>query len=62
MLYRKVINESLAKIACGEDPLGVIRDPEKARSIHIAQGSNYTEFRQGVGDTWHNLPREAATV
>ncbi len=59
MIYRKVILENLAKIARGEDPMGVIRDPEKNESIRIAQGSNYTEFRAGVGDTWHNLPRES---
>jgi 5,5'-dehydrodivanillate O-demethylase len=60
MLYRKVILEQLAKVARGEDPMCVIRDPSVNEPfIRIAQGSNYTAFRQGVGDTWHNLPREA---
>jgi len=60
MMYRKVIKESLEKIARGEDPMGVVRDPARNEPcIHIAQGSNYSEFRAGVGDTWHNLPREA---
>jgi 5,5'-dehydrodivanillate O-demethylase oxygenase subunit len=61
ILYRKVIQENLEKIARGEDPMGVIRDPAKNEVIHIRQGSNYTAFRQGVGDTWHNLPRESVT-
>ena len=59
LLYRKVILDNLARIARGEDPMGVIRDPAKNESIRIAQGSNYSAFREGVGDTWHNLPREA---
>jgi 5,5'-dehydrodivanillate O-demethylase len=63
MIYRKVILEQLAKIARGEDPMAVIRDPEVNEPfIQIRQGSNYTEFRQGVGDTWHNLPRETVAT
>src|SRR5581483_6327873 len=60
LLYRKVILENLEKVARGEDPMGVIRDPaQNEPCIPIKQGSNYTAFRVGVGDTWHNLPREA---
>ena len=43
--------------------MAVIRDPAVNEPfIRIKQGSNYTEFRQGVGDTWHNLPREAVAA
>jgi 5,5'-dehydrodivanillate O-demethylase len=59
-LFRRLLTENVARVERGEDPLGVVRDPAKNNPIRIRQGSNYTAFRSGVGDTWHNLPRETA--
>jgi len=33
ILYRKILKEQIEKVARGEDPIGVVRDPEKNRLI-----------------------------
>jgi 5,5'-dehydrodivanillate O-demethylase len=35
MLYRKVLDEMISRVAAGEDPLGVFRDPEHDGQIDI---------------------------
>lgn len=46
VLYRKMLQEEMEKVERGEDPLGVIRDPEKNRIIEF---QHETEKGQFVG-------------
>jgi 5,5'-dehydrodivanillate O-demethylase len=51
LLYRKLLLENMAKVARGEDPIAVIRDPEVNEPyIPIARGSVYHPFRDGISD------------
>ena len=46
-LLRRLLFEQLERVARGEDPLGVIRDPEENRIIELPQESN--KYRRGEG-------------
>jgi 5,5'-dehydrodivanillate O-demethylase len=49
LLYRKVILENLERVARGEDPMAVIRDPEvNFPMINIDRRSTLAPFRVGV--------------
>ena len=51
LLYRKLLIENMEKVARGEDPMTVIRDPEiNEPMIPIRRGSVYTPFRAGIPD------------
>ncbi len=60
LLYRKVLLEQMEKVARGEDPLGVVRDPEKNfPMIQIRRGSTYAAFRKGVDEeNWGGFDRK----
>jgi 5,5'-dehydrodivanillate O-demethylase len=47
ILYRKILQRELAKIARGEDPLGVIRDPAKNDVIRFPLEKNKAHFSDG---------------
>jgi 5,5'-dehydrodivanillate O-demethylase len=36
--YRQMLSENIARVECGEDPLGVIRDPAKASYTYRTEG------------------------
>ncbi|HZT06444.1 MAG TPA: Rieske 2Fe-2S domain-containing protein [Chloroflexota bacterium] len=49
LLYRKVIHENIERVARGEDPMGVIRDPaENFPMITIDRKSTLAAFKVGV--------------
>jgi 5,5'-dehydrodivanillate O-demethylase len=49
MLYRKLILENVERVQRGEEPIGVIRDPDlNEPMIRIKRGSTYTSFKDGV--------------
>jgi 5,5'-dehydrodivanillate O-demethylase len=60
LLYRKVLLDQIEKVQRGEDPLGVVRDPEKNfPMIRIRRGSKYAAFRTGIGeDNWGGFDRK----
>jgi len=60
LLFRKVLQEQMEKVARGEDPLGVVRDPEKNEPmIQIRRGSTYKAFREGVDEkNWGGFDRK----
>jgi len=63
MLYRKLLIENMEKVERGEDPMGVIRDPEvNEPMIVIRRGSTYTSFRQGVDEDNYGGTRPVAGV
>jgi 5,5'-dehydrodivanillate O-demethylase len=37
LLYRKMLFDQMAKVAAGEDPVGIVRDPERNRCIDLPQ-------------------------
>ena len=49
LLYRKLLEENMQAVEKGDDPMGLIRDPERNKDmIVIERGSTYDSFRQGV--------------
>jgi 5,5'-dehydrodivanillate O-demethylase len=55
LLYRRLLLENLERVARGEDPMGVIRDPAvNEPMIAIARGSQYTGFgSRDEAQPWH---------
>lgn len=47
ILFRNIIKRELAKVAAGQDPIGVIRDPKENASIHFPLERNKTHFIDG---------------
>ena len=52
ILFRRLLQENLAKVERGEDPMNVFRDPEKAKNIHLPHESGGTQrgVRLGPGN------------
>lgn len=44
IMYRKMLQEEMKKVERGEDPLGVIRDPEKNRIIELQHETEKGQF------------------
>ena len=44
VLYRKLLKEQILAVQRGEEPVGVVRDPEKNKSIHIALSESQGRF------------------
>jgi 5,5'-dehydrodivanillate O-demethylase len=47
ILYRKILQRELAKVARGEDPMGVIRDAAENDAIRIPVERNKAHFTDG---------------
>lgn len=61
LLYRKLLNENMDRVARGEDPIAVVRDPEENEPmIPIARGSEYSAFRAGVAEEAYGGVRRIA--
>ncbi len=62
-LYRKMIHENIEKVARGEDPIGVIRDPAvNFPMIAISRGSTYETFNRGIDPANRNGIRDDEPV
>ncbi len=49
MLFRRLLHENLERVASGQDPIAVIRDPAvNEPMIAIRRGSTYEAFRGGI--------------
>ncbi len=70
LLYRKLLLENIEKVERGEDPMGVIRDPDvNEPMISLKRGSTYSAFKAGVDEdnwggvgTWAGEGQEAAVA
>ncbi len=61
MLYRRLLIENMEKVARGEDPMTVIRDPQVNEPfIPIRRGSTYRAFRTGIPE--RDRAQQAAAV
>jgi 5,5'-dehydrodivanillate O-demethylase len=49
ILFRQVLKEQIAKVERGEDPMGVIRDPEKNQFIELPLERKKSHFSDGFG-------------
>lgn len=59
LLYRRLLLENIAKVECGEDPMGVVRDPEvNEPMIPIERGTQYAAFHMGVQAEMYGGVRE----
>jgi 5,5'-dehydrodivanillate O-demethylase len=59
LLYRNLLLENIEKVERGEDPMGVIREPDVNEPfIPIRRGSTYHAFKQGVDDETYGGVRE----
>ena len=47
ILFRNMLKRELAKVEAGQDPIGVIRDPEENQNIHFPLERNKTHFIDG---------------
>src|SRR5438093_1385370 len=52
-LLRRILLEEMEKVRRGEDPLGVVRDPEENRAIALPQEEN--KYRDGAGFRWESM-------
>jgi 5,5'-dehydrodivanillate O-demethylase len=61
-LLRKILKRELKNVEAGKDPLGVIRDPERAKLIefHLEQGKK--AFADGFGSLMNRLPLRYAPI
>ena len=59
LLFRKLLLENIEKVERGEDPIAVVRDPEKNfPMIAIRRGSQYAAFKAGVKEeNWGGVDR-----
>ena len=64
LLYRNVLRENAERVQRGEDPLGIVRDPDKNfPMIQIRRGSTYAGFREGIPENqWGGISSEAAGI
>ena len=59
ILYRSVLMEQMERVARGEDPMGVVRDPEKNRMIVIPREHEalraFEQKRDVIGEVFEKV-------
>jgi 5,5'-dehydrodivanillate O-demethylase len=64
LLFRRLLLENVERVERGEDPIAVIRDPEKNYPmIQIRRGSSYSAFKAGIREeNWGGVDRVPASA